>query len=142
VIHGRIPMRMEWFHNIDGDRTKLNWFLMETALEHYDRIMDSDALLPYRQLYTKEQIAIFCTYYARRMKESLLDNLRGRRKNIIIRYEYIDDFYPNHDSKTNDLLRAAADDAWGHMLEACEKCPQRCLDDYKSRNFNFDIFKD
>ena len=140
MIHGRVPMRMEWFHNIEGEKTKLNWFLLETAIEHYDRIMESDALSSYRELYTKEQIAVFCAYYARRMKESLLNNLRGRRKNIIPYYEYIDDYYPNHDRKLTNLLRAAANDAWRHMLEACGRCPQQCLNDYSSRCMDFDIY--
>jgi hypothetical protein len=133
-------MQMEWFHNIEGNKTKLNWFLMETALEHYDRIMENEILASYRKLYTKEQIAIFCTYFARRMKESLMDSLRGRRKNIITRYEYIRDYYPNHDNDTNDLLQAAANEAWEHMLKACEHCPQQCLDDYKSRCMEFDLY--
>ena len=142
MIHSRIPMRYEWFHNIEGYKTKLNWFLLESALEHYDRIMENDTLSKYRELYTKEQIAIFCTYYAKRMKASILCNLRGKRKRIHLFAEYIDDFYPNHDRKTNDLLSKMAHDAWAYKMESCRNCPKQCLVDYKSRCIDFDIYQD
>ena len=142
MIHGRIPMRYEWFHNIEGYRTKFNWFLMETALEHYDRIMENDGLAKYRELYTKERIALFCTYFARRMKESLLINLRGKRKSIRLYNEYIDDYYPNHDRETNELLLEMAEDAWSHKIDSCEHCPKQCLIDYKSSCIDFDIYQD
>ena len=134
------PIKIEWFHNIEGEKTKFNWFLLETALEHYSRIMDSEALSSYRELYSKEQIALFCTYYARRMKTSLLNSLRGRRKSIVAYLDYIDDYYPNHGREMNTALRAAANAAWGHMLEACMRCPQQCLDDYNSKSMDFDIY--
>jgi uncharacterized Fe-S radical SAM superfamily protein PflX len=135
-------MRYEWFHNIEGHKTKLNWFLLETALEHYDRIMESDALSKYRKLYTDEQIALFCVYYARRMKESLLNNLRGRRKHILLYTEYIDDYYPNLDRETKDSLSDLASEAWGYKLDSCKNCPTQCLADYKSTAIDFDIYQD
>ena len=136
------PIEMEWFHSLEGEKTKLNWFLLETALEHYTRITGSDALSDYRKLYSKEQIALFSAYYARRMKASVLNALKGRRKNIVSYPEYIDDYYPNHDRKMNAALQEAANEAWNHMLNACLNCPQRCLTDYKSRSMNFDIYSD
>jgi hypothetical protein len=142
MAHGRIPIRIEWFHHLEGEKTKLNWFLLETALEHYDRIMGSAALAAYREQYGESQIALFCAYYARRMKASLLNNLRGRRKSIVAYLDYIDDYYPNHDHATNRALRAVANEAWEHMLDACLNCPQQCLEDYSSRSMDFDIYKD
>jgi hypothetical protein len=135
-------MRYQWFHNIEGYKTKLNWFLLESAIEHYDCIMENDALSEYRLLYTNEQIAVFCTYYARRMRESLMTNLRGKRKRINLYTNYIDDYYPNHDRKTNDLLSKAANDAWRYKMDSCKNCPNQCLIDYKSECINFDIYQD
>jgi len=142
MAHGRIPIRIEWFHHLEGEKTKLNWFLLETALEHYERIMGSAALAAYREQYSSEQIALFCTYYARRMRKSLLNCLKGRTKSVIHYRDYVDDFYPHHDNRLKRLLEDAAIEAWSHMLAACENCPAQCLVDYRSRSFDFDVYED
>ena len=141
-MHGRIPIRIEWFHHLEGEKTKLNWFLLETALEHYDRIMGSAALAAYREQYSSQQIAQFCTYYARRMRKSLLNCLKGRTKSVIHYRDYVDDFYPHHDDSLNRALEGVAIEAWRHMLSACENCPAQCLIDYRSRSFDFDVYED
>ena len=140
MIHGRIPLRYEWFHNIEGYKTKFNWFLLESAIEHYDRIMGNESLSAYRKQNTKEQIALFCAYYARRMKVSLLNNLRGKRKSIVIHPEYIEDYYPNHDRAMNITLLNMANEAWAQKLETCVNCPQQCLIDYAGKKIDFDIY--
>jgi len=136
------PIQIEWFYYLEGDKTKLNWFLMEVALTYYERIMDSLELKPYREQYGKEQIGQYCTYYARRTKESLLKCLRGQRKSIILYKEYTYDFYPHHTKEMNESLVKVGNEAWSHMLAACEDCPQQCLSDYKSRSADFDMYKD
>jgi hypothetical protein len=135
------PIKIEWFHNIEGEKTKLNWFLLETALEYYSRIMDNDTLSSYRELYDKEQIALFCTYYTRRMKKSLLNCLKGRTKSVIHYRDYVDDYYPHHDDSLNRELEDIAIKAWRHMLDACENCPQDCIYDYESRTTLFDEYE-
>jgi len=133
---------MEWFYNLEGYKTKLNWFLMEISLEYYDHIMDSQTLASYRAQYDEKQTAQFCTYYARRLKESLLKCVRGQRKNVIFYRDYIDDFYPHHSELLNRALGKVAKEAFDHMASACEYCPQQCLNDYMSRSNDFDIYKD
>jgi hypothetical protein len=142
MLYNRIPIRIEWFYHLEGEKTKLNWFLLEIALEYYDRIMDSLELATYRSLYDNKQIAQYCTYYARRAKESLLRCLRGRRKSIVLYREHIDDFYPHHTAQMNKTLAKVGNETWDHMLAACENCPQQCLVDYRSRSFDFDIYED
>ena len=142
MLFNSTPIQMEWFYNIHGDRSKFNWFLLEIALEYYDRIKDSPDLFSYRKMYNESQIAQFCTYYARRSKEGLLKNLRGQRKNIILYQEHIYDFYPHHTKQMNAALSKVGDEAWKHMLEACAICPQQCLVDYESRSPEFDFYKD
>jgi hypothetical protein len=137
-----IPIKMEWFYYLEGEKTKLNWFLLEIALEYYDRIMDSPELESYREQYDKKQIAQYCTYYARRVKESLLKCLRGQRKNILLYPEYIEDFYPHHTKSQNKALGKVGKEAVDHMLSACEDCPQQCLIDYRSRSMVFDEYED
>ena len=135
------PIKIEWFYRLEGDRTKINWFLWEIALEYYDRIRDSQELAHYREQYGEEQVAQFCAYYARRMKKSLLDCLRGRRKHVMAYEEYISDFYPSHGGKLNGLLNDVAKEAWDSMVSGCRLCPQRCLADYMSKTTLFEEFE-
>jgi len=136
------PIRFEWFYNLEGWKTKLNWFLLETALECFFRIRGSAALADYRKQYDDRHIAQFCTYYARRMKTSLLNCLKGRTKSVVHYRAYVDDFYPHHSDRLNRALEDAAIEAWGHMLSACEGCPNDCLYDYKAETTLFDDHKD
>jgi hypothetical protein len=142
MILNNTPIRIEWFYDLEGHKTKLNWFLFETALEYYDRIRTNQLLAPYREQHSEEQIAQFCTYYARRMKESLLKRLQGKRKHIIMYQEYINDFYPHHPNKLNSILSDVAKNAWSHMLSECKNCPQQCLNDYEARTWLFENHKD
>ena len=135
------PIQMEWFNNIEGEKTKLNWFLLEIALEYYNRIMESPNLKTYRKQYSNKQIAQYCTYYARRTKEDLLKYLKGRRKTIHLYQEYIDDFYPHHTDMQNEILSDIGNEAYGHMLNSCNICPQQCLRDYRSKSIFFETYK-
>jgi hypothetical protein len=132
------PIRMDWFYSLDGGRTKLNWFLMEAALEYYHRIRDSQELEHYRELYSEEQVAQFCAYYSRRMKKGILEFLRGRAKHVVAREEYISDFYPGNGGKLNAMLHGVAMEAWKSMAAGCKQCPHRCLADYESRTALFE----
>ena len=136
------PIELEWFYYLEGEKTKLNWFLLEIALEYYDRIRDSQELVTYREQYSEQQIAQFCAYYARRFKKSVLNCLCGRRKSIVIYREHISDFYPQHSDELNSELNAVAWEAVDHMLSGCEHCPQQCLGDYKARSPFFEEYQD
>jgi len=141
MLFNHTPIQMEWFYYLEGEKTKLNWFLMEVALEYYDRIMGNAGLESYRELYSKEQIGQYCTYYVRRMKDGLLKFLRGQRKNINIYQEHIADFYPHQSHRQNSALNAVAQEVLEHMLSACKNCLQRCLSNYQSKSADFDIYK-
>jgi hypothetical protein len=134
-------IQKEWFYYIEGEKTKLNWLLLETALEHYGRIRDCGALAAYREQHGEDQIAQFCAYYARRMRKRLLDCLRGRAKSVICDQAYVADFYPQHGCQLAGTLNHAANEAWGPMLAGCGGgCPQQCLRDHKARNPLFDEY--
>ena len=141
MLPNRTPIQAKWYYHLEGEKTKLNWFLMEIALEYYDRIMDSPDLAWYREQYDDRQIAQYCTYYAMRAKEGLLKCLRGQRKKVLLRTEHIDDFYPHHTAQQNDALGKAGDRSWDSMLSACKVCPQQCLKDYRSRSCHFDEYE-
>ena len=136
------PIRIEWFYYLEGNRTKLNWFLLEVALEYYERIMKSPGLAAYREQYDETQIARYCTYYVRRLKDGLLKYIQGKRKSINIYQEHITDYYPHHSHPMNSTLSAVAQEALTHMLSACKNCPQQCLVDYRSKTADFAIYKD
>jgi hypothetical protein len=142
MLFNTTPIQMEWFFHLEGEKTKLNWYLMEIAMEHYDRIRDSEALAHYREQYDEKQIAQFCAYYARRLKPALLNYLRGRRKTVIFHHEHVGDFYPHHGLNLNRALNRVARDAFDHMWYACKGCPQQCLNDYEATSPLFDRYKD
>jgi len=125
MIQNTSPIQMEWFRNLEGHKTKLNWYLLELALEYYDFIRRSAELDEYRERYGEQHIAQYCTYYARRMKKSLLNALRGRTKNVIFYEEYIGDFYPHHSSQLNGALNRLAMGAFESLQSGCDGCPQR-----------------
>jgi len=142
MIMNTSPIQMEWFLNLEGHKTKFNWFLLEFALEYYDHIRRSPALGPYREQYDVQQIAQYCAYYAKRMKKSLLNNLRGRTKHIIFYEEYISDFYPHHEDELNGVLNSAAMEAFEELQPGCRACTQMCLRDYRGISPFFDEYKD
>jgi len=141
MIMNSSPIQMEWFYKVEGEKTKLNWFLLEIALEYYSRITESHELKSYRKQYSKKQIAQYCTYYARRAKDDLLKYVKGRRKHFYTYQEYIDDFYPYHTNEQNELLAKVGNEAWEHMLRACNNCPEQCLRDYRSKCIFFETYK-
>jgi len=138
IIQNTTPIRVEWFYYIEGNKTKLNWFLFEFSLEYYDAINKSAGLEDYRNQYGEQYIAQFCAYLARRMKESLLNELRGRTKRVIFYERYISDFYPNHGSELDYALNQLAMDAFETVQSRCDECPQRCLFDYMAISSYFD----
>ena len=140
MLSSRRPIKIEWFYSLEGEKTKLNWFLFEVALEYYDRIKVSPELSAYCEEYDDKQIAQYCTYHAKRMKESLLRFLKGQRKSIILYREYMTEYYHDNSVATNRALHKVCMEAWEHMLSACENCPVQCLDDYVSVSMDFDKY--
>jgi len=142
MIENTTPIRIAWFYYIEGNKTKLNWYLLEFALEYYDLIRKSSALEDYRNQYNEQYIAQYCAYYARRIKKSLLNGIRGRTKHVIFYEGYISDFYPHHENKTNDALNRLAIEVFEALQSKCDGCPQRCLIDYMAISTFFDEYKD
>jgi hypothetical protein len=142
MILNTTPIQMEWFLNLGSERTKLNWYLLELAMEYYEGIRRSPLLEFYREQYSEQQIAQYCAYYVRRLKESLLNYLRGRRKTVIFYREYASDFYPHHDDEVTRVLSRVARETFDIMWYACKGCPQQCLNDYEAISPHFDSYKD
>jgi hypothetical protein len=90
------PIKAEWFYKDESEKTKINWFSFEYALEFYTFIMKSEALRKYRARYSSAEIAAFCAYFAKKMKKSVYDWLAGTTSAVIIDEEYIVDYYPKN----------------------------------------------
>ena len=145
MILNNSPIKMEWFYDIggtEGEKTKLNWYLLEIALEYYDRIMCSPELEPYRERHGEEQIALYCAYYARRLKEGVLKYIRGQRKNVIFYQYYVSDYYPQHSDHLTGLLSRAARASFDNLWPVCRACPQQCLWEHEGKSPLFDEYQD
>ena len=142
MIMNLSPIQIEWFYYLEGEKTKLNWYLLEITLEYYDRIMVKPELKSFCEQYNEKQIAQYCAYYARRIKESILRYLRGQRKRVIFYHEYAGDFYPHHDAQMNALLSRVAREAFDYMWPRCKVCPQRRLWEHEDRSPLFDEYQE
>jgi hypothetical protein len=135
------PIQMEWFENLYGHKTKMNWFLLEFALDYYGFIHTSPALKEYRKQYADQQIAQYCTYFVRRLKDSMLKCFRRRTKTVIFYRDYADDFYPHHGGEMNGALIEVAMSVYEKMRHSCKNCIHQCMDDYQSRCFCFEEYE-
>ena len=142
IIQNNTPIQMKWFYFIEGNKSKLNWFLFEFALEYYNAISKNPSLEDYRNQYDVQYIAQYCTYFSRRLKESLLKELRGRTKHVIFQERYINDFYPHHDSDLNHTLSLIAMNSFEELQFKCDECRQQCLFDYRAISSYFNEYKD
>jgi molybdopterin-guanine dinucleotide biosynthesis protein A len=141
MILNNTPIQIEWFYFIEGDKSKLNWYLLEISLEYYDRIMGSQDLSAYREEHNETQIALYCAYYARRLKKSLLNYIRRRNKTVIFYQEYVSDYYPQYEDNLTLALSRTARASFDHMWPVCMACPQQCLWEHEDTSPLFDEYK-
>jgi hypothetical protein len=79
------------FYSSDAEKTKLNWFLFEYAME-MESLIRAD-----RELLTdlkgegigNTEIGGLCVHYAKKMKPQILEQVAGRIKAVRIGYEEI-----------------------------------------------------
>jgi len=85
------------FFTSDAEKTKLDWFLFEFALELETAIQRDKRLVA--QLWRKgvggQQVGQFCVRYAKHMKGQVLDRVSGRIPHVTIGYEEIEVFFPD-----------------------------------------------
>jgi len=115
------------FYKDKGDKTKQNWFLYEYSNMLYSKIEESRALAAYRKKRGEEDIAAFCVYFSKRMRQSIANADAGRTSGVEINGRYVYEFYPgNTYAQTQKLLEAAVE-AWDEHLQTCSACPNLCL---------------
>jgi hypothetical protein len=120
-------IKEEWFYVGEEEKTKLNWFLYESALEYHMFIKGDRYLGTFRKTHGPVKIGEFCTYYAKRMRASVIERLEGKSDATTLYEEYITDFFPRIRRKDMLRLMKVAEAAWESHLSVCVVCPVRCL---------------
>ncbi len=133
------------FHNSETEKTKLNWFLFEYALE-YEAHIHRDKKL-HARLGSKgvdgRAIAVFCIQHAKQMSEQVLARVSGKIGSIEFGYRSIEAYFPHiGDELVNRLLTTAAK-AWDSLTGKCVSCPTRCISerDRKATMFNEPFYR-
>ena len=135
--HGTI--QPEWFY-AGSNKTKLDWFLFEVALEYQQVIGFDKTLALYRNTHSPEDIARFCAYFSRRMEKSVLERLAVQTDAVVFYEDYVTDYYPDISRRQTDALIKAAIKAWDDMLAVCEACPERCISEKDLPSTLFDSY--
>jgi uncharacterized Fe-S radical SAM superfamily protein PflX len=119
-------IKSSWFCVYD-DRIKFNWFSYEYALKLYDYVKESKRLKKWGSVKTDIEIANYCAYFAKRMKQAVADKLSGVTDIVELDEEYIADYWHTNTQRENKVLNEVAGEAWDRLLSVCETCPTRCL---------------
>jgi len=135
------PIKADWFYTNEREKTKINWFCFEYALEFYTFIMGSKALRKYRARNSNEEIAAFCAHFAKQMKRSVYDRLARITPAVILDEDYIADYYPKNTQRQNKVFIDVAGKAWDNLLSVCETCPVRCISEREKRSEFFDRYE-
>jgi len=128
------------FFSNEAEKTKLNWFLFEYALE-LEMFIRRDKRLK-KRLARKgvddEAIAKFCVHFAKHMKPEILDRVSGRTENVRIGYEEIEAYFPMIGDGLVDCILIRAAEAWDSQTEACVTCFTLCISERDQRAPMFD----
>jgi len=119
----------ENFYKDRGDKNKQNWSMYEYSNILYSKIEESPKLARYRKKHAEEDIAAFCVYFSKRLRQSLFNVQTGKTDNIVFDARYVYEFYPDNTyAQTQQLLEAALD-AWKEHIHVCLNCPNHCIED-------------
>ena len=134
------PIKASWFYWDDSEKTKFNWFLYEYACTLYDHIRRSknETLNRWRAKHSNKQVAEFCAYFSKRMRQSVLDSIARHAKETIGDEEYICDYCHTNTLDENGAILETAVSAWSELLEICVICPERCITERDNRSMFFD----
>lgn len=128
------------FHNSETEKTKLNWFLFEYALEYEASIHEDKKLHSRlgRKGVDDRIIAAFCIEHAKRMAGQILARVAHKIANIEFGYGSIETFFPDIGDQLLDRLLMKAAKAWDSLTERCVICPTRCISERDRKAAMFD----
>jgi len=134
------PIQSSWFYMYDIEKCKFNWFLYEYACTLYDHIKRSgnETLSRWRSKRTNKQLAWYCGYFSKRMRQDVFAQLDGRTETIYVNEDFVFDYC--HDDTAEEILALleAARSSWDELLEICEICPERCISEREEPSMFFD----
>jgi hypothetical protein len=115
----------------ETEKIKLNWFLYEFACGFFEHIDNSRVkrVIDWKAKHTDEQIAQFCAYYAKRMKQSIIDSYESGSDSINAYDEYLTDYFHTNTRRENDVLGNMGGTVWDDLMETCDICSVNCLDE-------------
>ena len=129
-----------WFYMNDSEKTKFNWFFYEYACKLFEHIDDnrSKRISDWKAKYTEEQIAAFCAYYSKRMKQSVNEMIEAVTMKVNVYDEYLTDYCHDNSQRENNLINKIAVGALYELIEGCTICTTGCLNDRNARCEFFD----
>ena len=129
-----------WFYVDESEKTKFNWFVYEYALTLFERIESSQekALKRWRARLSEAQLAEFCAYYAKRMKQSTYDRITGETNGVMSEDVYVSDYCHANTTRENAAINGIGSVAWEALVTRCVECPTRCLIERHVRCEKFD----
>ncbi|OQA89258.1 MAG: hypothetical protein BWY27_00862 [Bacteroidetes bacterium ADurb.Bin234] len=128
------PIKASWFYVFESEKIKINWFCYEYACTFYDHIRKSTKLKKWCSKRSDLQIAEFCAYFAKRMKQAVLDKLAGITDVTTADEEYIADYCHENTHRQNIVVLSVAMQAWDELLSICEVCPNRCISERNEKS--------
>ena len=129
-----------WFYLDEDEKIKLNWFIYEYALMLYDHINGSrkKTLSKWKSRQSEREIAEFCAYYAKRMKQSVRAVREGAEKAILMPEYYVSDYSHATTHRENRAILDVASAAWTEKMHICKACGGGCTYDGEMRCEFFD----
>lgn len=120
-----------WFYVSDNEKVKFNWFLYEYAGKLFETITSSrmKAIKKWRSRQSNEQLAEFCAYLAKRMRQSVYDAQEGKEEGVVFLDRYISDYCHTGTLAEINAVMDIAGKAWENLLRSCSACPTGCLDE-------------
>lgn len=131
-------IKASWFYTLKNEKNKFNWFCYGYAMNLYDCIKESGRLKKWASGMTDLEVASFCAYFAKRMKEAVTKKLAGVTDATEADEEYVSDYCHTNTRRQNVAIIEVAGEAWERLLSVCVTCPTRCI----SERFDYCEFFD
>lgn len=134
------PIQASWFCMYETEKVKFNWFLYEYACTLYSHIKRSkgSAINSWRSKRTNKQLAEYCAYFSKRMRQDVFAQLEGRTETIYADEDYVFDYCHADTAKEIVALLEAAKAAWSELMCICAVCPERCITEREEPSRFFD----
>jgi len=120
-------IKPESFFSARNEKTKMNWFCYEIALETYKRISDRLGERLVKSGITEDALTDFSVKLAKDTKVQILDWMEGRIEKVCFSDETVRTRFPSLDDDMIDEIFDAILEAWDGLLEICGSCPNACI---------------